>query len=127
MHLASIPEELQRRLIDAPDEGAAFDTFQELAQLAKAGDAPALAMLISYARSGRYEHVRECITSDLAHSAAPRDANLLLLEHPWLPQGRSNGVIPRSCRFGARPTGCIGTASARSQVSRPALTPAPRS
>jgi SMI1/KNR4 family protein SUKH-1 len=56
-----------RRLIDAPDGGAAYDAFQSLAQLAKDGDGPALAMLINYARWGKYNHIREFIVSELAH------------------------------------------------------------
>ena len=83
MHIASTPEELQTRLITASDGGAAYDAFQDLAQLAKDGDGSALDVLINYARRTirskmlYHEHVREYITSELAHSTAARDTILL--------------------------------------------------
>jgi hypothetical protein len=75
--LASTPDELQRRLINARNGGAAYDAYQELTSLAKHGDGPALGMLTDYARSGEYDHIRQFITSDLARSTKAGDTTLL--------------------------------------------------
>ena len=76
--MASTLDELQSRLVSAANGGAAYDAFRDLVQLAKGrGRSDALKVLIDYARSGRYDHIREFITSDLAHSATAGDAILL--------------------------------------------------
>jgi|SRR5262249_48551528 len=73
LHLGATPDELQSRLLNAPHDG---------------GDGSAQAMLIDYARSGRYDHVRTFITSDLARAATARDAPL----RPFFTEGLSNPV-----------------------------------
>jgi len=86
--LGTTPDELQSRLLNACHGGAAYDAFQELSKLAKDGDGSAQAMLIDYARSGRYDHVRTFITSDLARAATARDAPL----RPFFTEGLSDPV-----------------------------------
>jgi SMI1 / KNR4 family (SUKH-1) len=76
LHLGATPDELQSRLLNAPDGGAAHDAIRELSKLAKDGDGSAQAMLIDYARSGRFDHIRTFITSILARAATARDAPL---------------------------------------------------
>src|SRR5215813_2882561 len=71
LHLGATPDELQSRLLNAPHDG---------------GDGSAQAMLIDYARSGRYDHVRTFITSDLARAATARDAPL----RPFFTEGLSD-------------------------------------
>ena len=73
LHLGATPDELQSRLLNAPHDG---------------GDGSAQAMLIDYARSGRYDHIRTFITSDLARAATARDAPL----RPFFTEGLSNPV-----------------------------------
>jgi hypothetical protein len=90
MHATLSGEELQSRLMtmNGPDGRAAHNAYQDLAQRAKDGDVSALETLISYARSGKYNHIREFITSDLAHSAAARDTILL----PFFKEGFGDRV-----------------------------------
>jgi hypothetical protein len=76
--LASRLDELQSRLVSAASGGAAYDSYQGLTRLAKGqGRSGAVKVLIDYARSGEYDHIRQFITSDLAHSATAGDATLL--------------------------------------------------
>ena len=87
--MASTLDELQSRLVSAANGGAAYDSYQERTRLAKGrGRSDALKVLIDYARSGRHHHVREFITSDLAHSARVGDANLL----PFFKEGLGDPV-----------------------------------
>jgi hypothetical protein len=86
--LGATPDELQSRLLNAPDGGAAHDAIRELSKLAKDGDGSALAMLIDYARSGRFDHIRTFITSVLARAATARDAPLL----PFFTEGLGDPV-----------------------------------
>ena len=90
--MASTLDELQSRLVSAANGSAAYDWYQELTRLAKGrGRSDALKVLIDYASSGSYDHIREFITSDLAHSATVGDANLL----PFFKEGLGD---PRQAR-----------------------------
>jgi len=90
MRLTSTAEELQSRLMrmNTSDGHAAHNAYQDLAQRAKDGDGTAQEALINYARSGQHDHIRQFITSDLAHSAAARDTILL----PFFKEGLGDPV-----------------------------------
>jgi hypothetical protein len=95
--LGATPDELHSQLLNAPDGGCAHDAIRELSKLAKDGDDSAQAMLIDYARSGRFDHILPSLPRSSRARCPAGPGYEEPARHPALnsPETRFKGLVAR--------------------------------